>query len=672
MQVDYGELMTDASCFACLGRPLLLSKDQEPVAVKTRKALAIMGYLSRMNGMSAPREVLADLLWNGAERQKAMQSLRQGLRQLKTAEEQAGFDVVKTSSGHIQLDSNTFSSDLTRLLSCLDRGSAEDFRLAAELWRGDFLSGFEDIGPDFSHWLQVERERVRSEVTTAAFRHLNQLEIEDRREQLEAGGLFLLKMDPAMEAAHCMLIRLYRKQGQQARAEQQFKACEREMRLHLDEEPSPETRALLDEGNPPGWQVPVLTRSRDPLGAPVATSNSASPIELPQISVVSANLSRPEQTDARHLKEEVVAGLSSFRSYDLFEADYYGENGLPSPTLVDGHELGSYLLRFRPNERSGKVAVQFEDRTDGRIVFNEIVDMSQWENVQAAASQTVSRIHMHSVNRLRNPQNSTAFAKWCQAESLMWDFSPRSDRKALKLLGELEKSHGSFSMVFSGKAMINLKQMIHYPVEDRETGFAIDSILSLCEHAIMLDPWQPVNQRAYGWALMQSDMPDQARRAFLQAGRLNSMDSANLMSVAEGLALLGDVKLAKQKADLAMSLSSSSPRILFEYYANIFFAAEDYETCLHFNEKGSQTSISGLTTRIAALVCSGRHGEALEVLNLYSDRHSQIIQNTGFGQRDPDEWSSKINFYQDPRIRSNYDKGVELVKRFFFGDKAGF
>jgi len=638
--------------------------------VKTRKALAIIGYLSRMGGMTGQREALADLLWSGAERHKAMQSLRQALRQLKTAEQEAGIDVVMSSPGHVQLDAAVFSSDLTDLLALLEKGRAVDFRDAEELWRGDFLTGFDDIDPEFSDWLTVERERVRSEVTSAAFRHLNQISIDDGGVRVEAAARFLLKIDPALEAAHRVLIRLYKKLGQHERAEQQFKACERELRLHLDEEPDEETRAILDEKPTSSWNVPVLTRPSEPTGVSVNLSNSQNAVQLPQISIVSAAIADPSLADARHLREEVVAGLSSFRSFDLYQAEYFGEENLPAPTLVDGHELGSYLLRFRHNERSGKIAVQFEDRMDGRIVFNEIVDLNQWENVQAAASQTIGRIHSHSLSKLRNPNNTSAFARWCQAEALMWDFNPHSDRKALQLLDELEQHHGSFSMVFSGKAMINLKQMIHYPIEDRETGLAMDGILSLCEHAIMLDPWQPVNQRAYGWALMQSNMPEQAKRAFLQAGRLNAVDPGNLMSVAEGLALSGDVEHAKQKAHLAMSLTASVPRLFFEYYSNIFFAAEDYETCLHFNEKSSITSISGLTTRIAALVCTNRQDEAIEVLNRYSDRYAKLIKNTGLGQRNPDEWGDKINFYQDPKTRSNYGKGVDLVKRFFFGDKA--
>lgn len=666
MRFKYGELMANALCFACLGRPLLLSKGEDPVAVKTRKALAIMGYLSRKSGLASPREALADLLWSGTDRHKAMQSLRQALRQLKTAEEAAGMDVVRSSSGHVQLDSAVFSSDLTRVMELVARGHACDFHEAEELWRGDFLSGYEDIDPEFSEWLLVERERVHSEVTSAAFQHLDQISIEDGGVQVEAGGRFLLKIDPAYESAHRVLIRLYKKLGQQERAEQQYQACVREMRLHLDAAPEPETRALLQAE--PAPSVPAVTPTvHEPVNILL---NNEGVIRLPEISILSATATDPKLADAQNLKEEIVAGLSSFRSFDLYQADYFGEENLPSPTLVKGHDLGSYLLRFRHNERGGKVAIQFEDRTDGRIVFNEIVDLNQWENLQAAASQTISRIHLFTMGKLRNPNNDAAFARWCQAEALMWDFDPQSDRKALQLLSEIEQRHNNFSMIFSAKALINMKQLIHYPIEDRQIGLAMDDILALSEHAVLLDPWQPLNQRAYGWALIQSKMSDQARRAFLQAGRLNAVDPANLMSVAEGLAFSGDITLAKKNAETAMALFTSVPRVFYEYYSNVFFAAEDFETAAQFIERASYTSMSGLTTRIAALLCAGKRDEAIQVLERLSDKYSEILRNTSSAQENPNEWAKNVNLFQDPKTRMNYEQGVTLVKKFFFGDKA--
>ncbi|WP_420332214.1 BTAD domain-containing putative transcriptional regulator [Roseibium sp.] len=658
--------MANASCFACLGRPLLLSENGEPAAVKTRKALAIMGYLSRVGGMNAPRETLADLLWSNAERPKAMQSLRQALRQLKTAEQSVGHDVVHASSNHVKLDQATFSSDLAHLFTLLERGGTKDFGEAEELWRGEFLAGFEDIDPEFSDWLQVERERIRSEVVTAAFRHLTQVANSDGGEQIEAGARFLLKTDPAFEPAHRVLIRLYVALGQGERAREQFKACEREMRIHLDAEPDEETRALLTEDVEEAWHMKEFKRPGEVQPMATTLSNSDSVVRLPEISVVSASLSKSGLNDAIYLREEIVSGLSSFRSFDLYQTEYFGEENAPSPTLVEGHELGSYLLRFRYDDRSGKVVVQFEDRGSGQIVFNDIVDLSFWNGILPAASHIVSRVHSHATERLRNPANTSIFARWCQVEALLWDFTPHSDEKAMHLLNDMQKSNKQFSRTYAGKASIIMKQALHFPLHDRATTENFGELLNTAEQAIVLDPWQAVNQRVYGWALILSNMPEEARRAFYNAGRLSSADPANLMSVAEGLAFSGDVEEARLTAEKAFDLFAFVPRVFYEYLANIYFAAEDYEGAVQQIERGTGVSVKGLTTRVAALVCSGRREEAIKTLERYSEHRLSLLKSSPGDFQDPEDWRRRVNFFQNERVRANYDKGAELVQRFIF------
>lgn len=651
--------------FACLGRPLLLGKGQDPVAVKTRKALAIMGYLSRQSALASPRETLADLLWSGAERHKAMQSLRQALRQLKTAEQAADIDVVKSAAGHVQLDRSGFVSDLSRVMDLVARGRADDFREAEELWRGDFLSGYDDIDPEFSEWLMVERERVRSEVTGAAFQHLNRIAVEDGGEQVEAGSRFLLKIDPAHEAAHRVLIRLYKKLGQHERAEQQFRTCEREMRLHLDAAPDAETRALLVEESE---TAPSRSPKPEMGGEKIKNrlSNSPDLVQLPEISVITSALEKRGLTDAIHLREEIVSGLSSFRSFDLFESEYFGNHDVPKPTLVEGNELGSYVLRFRHDERSGKIVVQFDDRSNGQIVFNEIVDLSLWDGIVPTASQIVSRIHGHAITKLRNPANTAIFARWCQADALLWDFTPQSDEKAMDILDEIELTNSSFSRIYSAKASIIMKRDIHFPLHDKSYPDGKSDLLSLAEKSIMLDPWQAMNQRIYGWALILSNMPEEARRAFQNAGRLSSSDPANLMSVAEGLAFSGDVSEALATAKRAFSLFSFVPRVFYEYLANIYFAAQDYETAIKQIERGSGIGISGLTTRVAALICAGREEEAFQILSRYSDQLAGTMQERSMMAEDPAGWRRKVNFFQEGKVREEYDKGAALVQRFLF------
>ncbi|WP_306148634.1 MULTISPECIES: BTAD domain-containing putative transcriptional regulator [unclassified Roseibium] len=665
--------------FAGLGRPMLKGADGDPVATKTRKALAILGYVSRISDLSASREAVADLLWSSATGHRGMQSLRQALKQLKTAEEIAGLDVVKTQGGHIQIYAGSLPTDLAFLLDLLNTSDSPDFNTAIALWRGDYLTGFEDIDPVFTDWLLIERQRIRDEVMDATLKHLSGAVVAAATPGAEAAAHFLLHMDPAFEPAHRALIQIYLHRGQRERAEQQLRACEREL-SELDGVPEQETRDLLSataRSGPSNAQL-VLSRPQnpefwqDPDGSDVTVVDHGSDnvIHFPKISIVSSELARTAPNDGIYLREEIVSGLSAYRSFDLFQSDYFGDAEGPPPVLVQGDDGGNFLLRFQHNDRSGRVLIQFEDRAEGRIVFSEVVDLQEWDGIENAASHTIGRIYSHVTNKLRNPKNSSAFARWCQAEALMVEFDPKSDRKALQILEEISKRHSTFSMSYSGKALVNIKQLLHYRVEDRDSVLSWDEIMALCEHAVKLDPWQPINLRTHGWALIQSGLADEARRSFMQAIRLNSVDPINLISAAEGLAFAGEVELARSKAEKAMNLFTTVPRVFYEYYSLVFFASEDFETAAKIIERASYKSIVGLTTRVAALVCAGKDAEALDLLSRHSESLAKVIDQAGLGTGDPDEWGRRINFFQDPKTRASYDRGVQLVKRYFFGDRA--
>jgi len=651
-----------------LGVPALADDAGVQISVKTRKALAILIFLLRAPGNTIPREALADFFWSDTSRDKATQSLRQALRQLRQIEETAGFAFLQTGNMHVSLDPGGLDWDLVRLETLIERGKAADFKAAETLWKGEFLYGYEALDPEFNSWLLIERERIRTSLVSDCFKKIDSMSVGEDSESIEAAAKFLLHVDGALEHAHQVLIRLCLARGQKEQARQQLKACERELSISLDAEPDPATYRLFEENPDP---APVGTGAKPGvfnLSGMLGPTDSGE-IRLPEISLLSLSLDSSGPMNARMLRDEIVAGLSSYRSFELVQAEYREEDG-GGVTRVESGELGSYLLRFRHDPVSNRVYIQFENRDTGRILFNEIIDfdvMSDRNAAHVAAFQTVSRIHTYVVGRLRKAGMSTPFARWCQAESLMWDFSPSSDEKALRILNELEKSHSTFSMTYAGKASIDMKRLLYYPKEMTDSERKIEDILSLAERGVLLDPWQPINQRVYGWALVQSGHGEDAQRAFRHAEQLNLVDPNNLMSVAEGLAFVGDIQNARKIAERAFGLFPAVPRIFFEYLANIHFAAEDYMSAAEFIERAPAGSIFGLTTRIAALVCTGREKDAVNVLQTFGSRFGDSIDRELLGPHDQFPWHQRINFFQDPTTRANYRRGADLVQRFFLG-----
>ncbi len=623
-------------------------------------------YLMRTPGQRLPREVLADLFWGDATREKAVQSLRQALRQLRKIEPQVGLEFLETGNLHIAVDCGKFDWDLTALEEAVSRGQAEDFQLAQDLWKGEFLYGFEALDREFDSWLLVERERIRSDLISSTLEKISAINGHDDGERVEAAGRFLLHMDAASENGHQILIKSFLAKGQRERAQEQLKTCERELRANLDAEPDPETYRLFDEQS---GNTAEVVRPGSP-AAGIETRGVVPDdggIQLPEVSILSLSLNASQDVKARTLRDEITSGLSSYRSFELRQAEYETDESANSVVRADGGELGSYLLRFREDATSNRIYIQFEDRDSGRIVFNDIVDLGSCSDIQATHSeafQTVSRIHAYVLGRLRRPVAKSPFAKWCQAEALIWEFSPSADEKALRLLRDLETTHSTFSMTYAGMASISMKKLLYYPDKKGSPLEQINDILAVAERGVNLDPWQSVNQRVYGWALVQSGYREDACKSFKQAEKLSPLDPSNLMSVAEGLAFSGDAAGAREIADRAYSLFAVVPRFVYEYLGNIHFAAEDYSSAVDFVERGPTDSIFGLTTRIASLLCTGRESEAKEVLQTIGSRFKGVSEWVSTAEPGKYPWNQRVNFFQDLRTRENYKRGADMVQSY--------
>jgi DNA-binding SARP family transcriptional activator len=649
-----------------LGIPALADPSRSPLTVKTRKATAILVFLLRTPGYSLPREVLADMFWSHTSREKATQSLRQALRQLRQICEETGVAFLETGNLHVSLRVDDLDWDLDELASLIGRGRAADFAAAKTLWKGDFLYGFETLDPEFSTWLLIERERIRSELVSATIKKIEGLSLVEDSEAIEAAARFLLHMDATLEHAHQILIRLHLAKGQKKQAADQLKACERELKVGLDAKPDPETYRLLENHE-------ALIAPEDRLGPPFyglgggLAQTDDDEIRFPELSILSLSLDETAHSKARLLRDEIVGGLSSYRCFELVQAEYLDDGNKSSVTRVESDELGSYLLRFRHDPSVSRVYIQFECRDTGRILFNEIVDFNvraEQGDIHAVAYHTVSWIHAHVVGRLRKPGTTTAFGRWCQAEALLWEFSETADAKALEILGGLEKTIPTFSMIYAGQASIKMKRQIYYAGDKGESGEVIHDTLALAEKGVLLDPWQSVNQRIFGWALVQAGYSEEARRAFRQAEQLNLVDPHNLMSVAEGLAFTGDIRHAREVAERALPLFPAVPRIFFEYLATIHFAAEDYYSATEFMERASAGSLIGLTTRVAALICTGREADAQAVLEAHGRRFAWS-RDTGSHRGSNDlPWHRRVNLFQEPKIKASFQRGAELVQRY--------
>ena len=82
-----------------------------PVGLTSRKGQALLTYLCRRSGLSAPRESLVGLLWADSDEEQARASLRQTLSTLKKALETVGYGGITADAASIGLESQGLRID---------------------------------------------------------------------------------------------------------------------------------------------------------------------------------------------------------------------------------------------------------------------------------------------------------------------------------------------------------------------------------------------------------------------------------------------------------------------------------------------------------------------------------------------------------------------------------
>jgi predicted ATPase/DNA-binding SARP family transcriptional activator len=261
--------------------PPRLARAGGPLDLRVRKELALLAYLAVEQPQRHSRDTLLGLFWPELCEEAARNNLRVALADLRRLLGEAGGPFLVADRQHVQflpasdhfLDVAAFRALLAacrthahdaaeRCDACLDRLAA-----AAELYRGDFLTGFglPDDAP-FEEWAAIQREQLRQQVLDALDTLTVGHELRgDYAAQCDYGRR-QIALDPWRESAHAQLMRGLWAQGQRAAALEQYEACCRLLAAELGLEPSPELTALAEQlraaDTPPTSKV---ARALDPL-----------------------------------------------------------------------------------------------------------------------------------------------------------------------------------------------------------------------------------------------------------------------------------------------------------------------------------------------------------------------------------------------------------------------
>ena len=200
--------------------------DGSPLSVDTRKAIAILAYLA-VEGGEHPRDHLVELLWPDTDPERSRSSLRRTLSTLRSA---LGGRWVEANRSFVSLDRADVTLDLEDFAAVSEDFHGHDptvtcarclpeLRRAADLYRGEFLSGFTlRDAPEFESWVRVRGEEVGRRADRVFTRLASvQASTGDYGSAIETTGQ-RINLDPLHEDAYRTLMLLHAWSGDRSGA----------------------------------------------------------------------------------------------------------------------------------------------------------------------------------------------------------------------------------------------------------------------------------------------------------------------------------------------------------------------------------------------------------------------------------------------------------------------
>jgi predicted ATPase/DNA-binding SARP family transcriptional activator len=215
-----------------------------------RRAAALVKLLALAPGHRLPRDQIVDALWPDADPAAAANSLHRALYVARRALEPtaargsaylrlAGDVLSLQAPGGLWVDVDAFT--VAASAARRDRDPAA-YWTAVERYTGDLL-------PDdaYEDWAADRRETLRQEHVALLLALANVCREQGEPEQAIAALRRLVAHEPAHEAAHRGLMRLYAEAGQGDRALQQFQHLREALARDLDAAPDAESQRLYDQ-----------------------------------------------------------------------------------------------------------------------------------------------------------------------------------------------------------------------------------------------------------------------------------------------------------------------------------------------------------------------------------------------------------------------------------------
>ncbi|MGI9642950.1 MAG: BTAD domain-containing putative transcriptional regulator, partial [Acidimicrobiia bacterium] len=340
--------MGQVTCRLLGGSELLF--DRVPVAVDTRKAVALLAYL--VVESKASRDSLSTLFWPESTETRARSTLR---RTLSTVRSALGKEVIEADRATVTLNPDV-SSDVTSFQEALAETAAHGHDShdvcaaciplldeATALYRGEFLSGFSlRDAPEFDDWSRTVAAALRNDVSLALERlAIGKASAGDYRGAVDAAHRWV-DIDPLHEPAHRNLMLLTAWAGDRPASIAAYRRCVSVLNEELGVSPVGETtelhEAILDDDLPP----------------PPSVRRRVKPREAPAVPKAAPMLDRRKELDI--LGRELMWAATGGRTVIVRGDTWMGKTRLLDEFASDVRSQGQVTVTARGYRAEGSVA----------------------------------------------------------------------------------------------------------------------------------------------------------------------------------------------------------------------------------------------------------------------------------------------------------------------------
>ena len=577
-----------------VGRPSIMFGGRL-VELRTQKASAVLSYLALTEAKQESRERLVGLLWSRSEEEKARASLRQVVRELRTAFEDAGYEGFSAGRLSIHLDAEKLEVDIESIIRLAESGNVHPLLLNTPDLGERILEGMDDLDPSFRIWVLAKRQTINDRLMRSLGAGLVAKDIAaDVKTEIATA---IANLDPTHEEACCHLMRVHAEQGDVAGALRIYKALWNLLDRDYGMEPSPVTEQLvadikLGAFERPAYQFGALLES----GGRALRTSDAHP-DRPMVSVArhsgaSAKIRlvlRPFQmhgidSDHAHLVQgfnlHLAACLVRFREWSVIDRP---PAAVPLPLPDSAPQYCIETTAYQAGAEINMVMV-LRDEATGIYVWSESfrLGLDNWFEAQQRIIRRIAtslnvQLSAERLMRLAGEPDVSldVHDRWLRGQNLMTKFDPESWQRAVAIFRDAMRENPTFSPCYSSLVQMNNIEHYVHPGLMRDLDKA-RATLELAKTAVQLDP---VDSRAHlccGWSYVMAFREAEAAPHMEFACELNDNDPWTLLSCALYCAFCGSIEQALGRAEQSLGLSLAPSYLEWAYHGIIRVLCGDY------------------------------------------------------------------------------------------------